>query len=82
MSSLLKQKMMDITEDVIGKLNEHGNFQLFYDNECVGEFVRATNEFQLKHGYEQRGGRVLKSVTVTENPDAKYVDCDIEGGWC
>ncbi|WP_461201661.1 YusG family protein [Anoxybacillus sp. TBDG-1] len=82
MSFLLKQKTMDITQHVIGKLNEHGSFQLFYDNECIGEFVQETNEFKLKRGYEQQNGRILKSVTVTENPDAKYVDCDTEGGWC
>ncbi|WP_435622241.1 YusG family protein [Anoxybacillus eryuanensis] len=82
MSFLLKQTTMDITQHVIGKLNENGDFQLFYDNECVGQFVRESNTFKLKHGYEQQNGRILKSVTVTENPDAKYVDCDTEGGWC
>lgn len=79
---MLKQKTMDITQHVIGKFNENGSFQLFYDSECVGEFLHTTNEFKMKNGYEQRNGRILKSVTVTENPDAKYVDCDTEGGWC
>ncbi|MCL6616606.1 MAG: YusG family protein [Anoxybacillus ayderensis] len=82
MSFLLKQKTIDITKDVVGKFNENGNFGLFYDNECVGEFVQETNEFKLKSGYVEQQGRILKTVTVTEHPDAKYVDCDTEGGWC
>lgn len=47
---------MDITQHVIGKFNENGSFQLFYDNECVGEFLHTTNEFKMKNGYEQRKG--------------------------
>ncbi|MGG3843916.1 YusG family protein [Anoxybacillus kestanbolensis] len=82
MSFLLKQKTIDITKDVVGKFNENGNFELFYDNECVGEFVQETNKLKLKHGYQQQNRRILKSVTVTEHPNMKYVDCDIEGGWC
>ncbi|OAO77601.1 hypothetical protein A0O32_0119 [Anoxybacillus flavithermus] len=79
---MLKQKTIDITKDVVGKFNENGNFELFYDNECVGGFVQETNKLKLKHGYQQQNRRILKSVTVTEHPNMKYVDCDIEGGWC
>lgn len=82
MSFLLKQRTIDITKDVVGKFNENGNFELFYDNECVGEFVQETNKLKLKHGCQQQNGRILKSVTVTEHPNMKYVDCDTEGGWC
>lgn len=79
---MLKQRTIDITKDVVGKFNENGNFELFYDNECVGEFVQETNKLKLEHGYQQQNGRILKSVTVTEHPNMKYVDCDTEGGWC
>ncbi|WP_027410048.1 YusG family protein [Anoxybacteroides tepidamans] len=80
---VLQNQKLDITDRIVGKL-KNGAIELFADNEQIGRIVLPPNgsTFELKEGYEQQQDKVYKQVTITTNPDQKYVDCDSESGWC
>ncbi|MCA1031592.1 YusG family protein [Bacillus timonensis] len=80
---VLENKRLDITDRVVGKLCESG-MDLYVEEEPIGKFITSEegNRFELKNGYEQDQYRIFKYADVTVGPDAKYVDCDYENGWC
>ncbi|UII55454.1 YusG family protein [Cytobacillus spongiae] len=77
----LKQQKLDITDRVIGRL-ENGEIKLFLENEPIGKMTLPQGcVFQLEHHFEANEQKIFQHVTVTEQPAARYTDCD-EGGWC
>ena len=38
-------------------------------------------QVELEHHFEVDQQKIYQHVTTTENPNAKYTDCD-DGGWC
>ncbi|MFL6516953.1 MAG: DUF2553 family protein [Bacillus sp. (in: firmicutes)] len=38
-------------------------------------------QVELDQHFEVEQQKIYQQVTMTENPDAKYTDCD-DGGWC
>lgn len=80
---VLENKRMDITDLVVAKF-EQNHLNLYVENESIGRLVFLNNgrEYELKNGYVQENDRFYKNVSVTANPDQKYVDCDNENGWC
>ena len=77
----LKQQKMDITDRVTGKL-ENGEIQLYLENESIGK-IRLPEDAQLElgHHYESEQNRIYQHVSVPDQSEARYTDCD-EGGWC
>jgi uncharacterized protein YpmS len=78
----LRQQKIDVTDRVIGKLKD-GELELFFENTSIGKIKIPNNDltFQLDPQYEIDQRKIYQNVTVTEQPDAKYTDCD-DGGWC
>ena len=79
----LETRQVNITDRVIGKINGD-SVELYVGNEQIGHlpFSQASHLLQLKSGYEQKNGQTYKEMTVTVEPDQKYVDCYDEAGWC
>jgi hypothetical protein len=72
----LKQQKVDVTDRIIGKM------KLFLDNTSIGKIqLPGDMTFQLDQRFEVEQRKIFQNVTVTEQPDAKYTDCD-DGGWC
>ncbi|WP_409290214.1 YusG family protein [Peribacillus sp. SCS-37] len=79
---VLKKKQIDITESVIGKI-ENGEMNLYSGNEHIGKLEDTEDglTYRLNEGYETDNRSIYHLADVTENPDMKYTDCD-QGGWC
>ncbi|MDQ0157653.1 YusG family protein [Robertmurraya andreesenii] len=78
---VLKQQKIDITDRVTGKII-NGELELFLENAPIGKIkLPQAIPFELEHHFETDHQRIYQHVTVTEQPDAKYTDCD-DGGWC
>lgn len=77
----LKQQRIDVTDRVTGKMN-NGEMELFLDDTSIGKIqLPGDMTFQLNQQFEVEQRKIFQTVTVTEQPDAKYTDCD-DGGWC
>jgi hypothetical protein len=78
----LKQQKLDITDRIVGKLKS-GSIELFLENEPVGKITLPEgSQIEMSHHYEvDQQNRVYQHYTATNQPDARYTDCD-EGGWC
>ncbi|WP_160722451.1 YusG family protein [Bacillus sp. USDA818B3_A] len=77
----LKQQKIDVTDRVVGKLKD-GEIQLFLENESIGKIkLKDQIQVELDHHFETEQKKIYQNVTVTDQPDAKYTDCD-DGGWC
>ncbi|MGX6445399.1 YusG family protein [Neobacillus sp. K501] len=77
----LKQQKIDVTDRVIGKM-QNGEIELFLENTSIGKIkLPGDMEVQLDHHFEVDQRKIYQHVSVTEQPDAKYTDCD-DGGWC
>ncbi|OLS34588.1 YusG family protein [Bacillus sp. MRMR6] len=78
----LKKQKIDVTDRVIGKM-KNGEIELYLENTPIGKITIPNNdmEVQLDHHFEVEQKKIYQHVTVTEQPDAKYTDCD-DGGWC
>ena len=77
----LKQQKMDITDRVTGKL-ENGEIQLFLENESIGKIKLPEGvELEPEHHYESQQNRIYQHVSVPDQSEPRYTDCD-EGGWC
>jgi hypothetical protein len=80
-SMTLKQQKIDVTDRVIGKM-KNGEIELFLENTPIGKIALPGNlTYQLDQQFEVTQRKIYQNVTVTEEPDAKYTDCD-DGGWC
>ncbi|WP_066298545.1 YusG family protein [Bacillus sp. FJAT-29937] len=78
---VLKQQKIDVTDRVVGKF-KNGEIELYLENEKIGNIQLPTGySFQMDHHFETDQQKIYKHVTTTEQPQAKYTDCD-EGGWC
>ncbi|GLB59729.1 YusG family protein [Cytobacillus sp. NCCP-133] len=77
----LKQQKIDITDRVVGKLkNEH--IELYLENEKIGEISLPEGfSFKLEHHFETDQQKIYQNVSVTDQAQERYTDCD-EGGWC
>jgi hypothetical protein len=78
----LKPQKMDITDRIIGKL-KNGTIELFLENEAIGKVtLPVESTFELEHHFEaDQQNRIYQHYTSTDQPVARYTDCD-EGGWC
>jgi hypothetical protein len=77
----LKQQKLDITDRVTGKL-ENGRIQLYLENEPIGKINLPEGvQLELGHHYESEQNRIYQHVSVPEQSEPRYTDCD-EGGWC
>ena len=77
----LKQQKVDVTERVVGKI-KNGEIELFLESSSIGKIKLPENmQYDLEHHFEADQQKIYQHVTVTDQPDAKYTDCD-EGGWC
>ncbi|MET3697449.1 uncharacterized protein DUF2553 [Bacillus oleivorans] len=79
----LHSSKRDITDQVIGKL--HGNhIDLYLDHEKIGSMKVPSDKanFQLASHFEVENQKIYQKYTSVAQPDAKYTDCDQEGGWC
>jgi hypothetical protein len=82
-SMTLKQQKVDVTERVIGKI-KNGELELFLENSFIGKIKRSEGiQYELEHHFEvdQDQNKIYQQITTTQNPNAKYTDCD-DGGWC
>jgi hypothetical protein len=79
----LETKQVNVTDRVIGKINGD-SIELYEGNGQIGHLPlsQVSHLLQLKNGYDQQNGQIYKEMTVTVEPDQKYVDCDGEAGWC
>jgi hypothetical protein len=82
-SLALETKQVKVTDRVIGKINGD-SIELYEGNRQIGylSLSQVSHLMQLKDGYDQQNGQIYKEITVTVEPDQKYVDCDGEAGWC
>ncbi|MEH7439138.1 YusG family protein [Neobacillus drentensis] len=77
----LKQQKVDVTDRVVGKI-KNGEIELFLETSSIGKIKLPENmQYELEHHFEADQQKIYQHVTVTDQPDAKYTDCD-EGGWC
>ncbi|MEH7301174.1 MULTISPECIES: YusG family protein [Neobacillus] len=77
----LKQQKVDVTDRVVGKI-KNGEIELFLESSSIGKIKLPENmQYDLEHHFEADQQKIYQHVTVTDQPDAKYTDCD-EGGWC
>ncbi|MFD2445060.1 YusG family protein [Bacillus sp. CGMCC 1.16607] len=77
----LKQQKIDVTDRVTGKI-KNGDLELFLENELIGKVKLPLNfQYDLEHHFEAENQKIYQHITVTDQPDAKYTDCD-DGGWC
>jgi hypothetical protein len=80
---MLERKKLDITDRVVGKLNQN-QMDLYVENQPIGKmlFTNQGNHYELNFGYEHEENKIFQYADVTSNPDQKYTDCDDENGWC
>lgn len=77
----LKQQKIDITDRVVGKL-KNGELELYLENERIGKMTLPEGcQLQFEHHFEGNEQSIYQHVTTTDQPEARYTDCD-EGGWC
>jgi hypothetical protein len=79
----LNQQKLDITDRIVGKL-VNGTIELYLENESIGKItLPKDSQFEMSHHFEidQQQQRIFQHYTSTNQPDARYTDCD-EGGWC
>jgi hypothetical protein len=78
----LNQQKLDITDRIVGKL-KNGSIELYLENESIGKItLPKESQIEMSHHYEiDHQQRIYQHYTSTNQPDAKYTDCD-EGGWC
>ncbi|NRD79101.1 YusG family protein [Bacillus sp. BRMEA1] len=77
----LKQQKIDVTDRVTGKI-KNGEIELFLENTPIGKINLPENiQIELEHHFQAEHTKIYQHVTVTDQPDAKYTDCD-NGGWC
>lgn len=77
----LKQQKIDVTDQVTGKIRD-GVMELFLEKTPIGKIKLHENiDYELEHHFEADQQKIFQHVTVTDQPDAKYTDCD-DGGWC
>lgn len=78
----LSQQKLDITDRIVGKL-KNGTIELYLENESIGKItLPKDSQIEMSHHYEiDQQQRIFQHYTSTNQPDAKYTDCD-EGGWC
>jgi hypothetical protein len=78
----LNQQKLDITDRIVGKLN-NGIIELYLENESIGKItLPKDSQFEMSHHFEiDQQQRIYQRYTSTNQPDARYTDCD-EGGWC
>lgn len=78
----LNQQKLDITDRIVGKL-KNGTIELYLENEWIGKITLPKNsQIEMSHHYEiDQQQRIFQHYTSTNQPDARYTDCD-EGGWC
>jgi hypothetical protein len=79
----LKQQKVDVTERVTGKI-KNGDLELFLENSLIGRIkIHEGIQYELEHHFEMDPNhqKIYQHITTTENPNAKYTDCD-DGGWC
>ncbi len=77
----LKQQKFDVTDQVIGKLQK-GEVQLFVGNELIGKIKLPEGvQLELEHHYVSEQNRIYQHVSVPDQSEPRYTDCD-EGGWC
>jgi len=77
----LNQQKIDVTDRIVGKLN-NGEIELFLENQMIGKIsIPPGSNLQLENHFEGNIQSIYQHVTTTNEPDARYTDCD-EGGWC
>lgn len=77
----LKQQKIDITDRVVGKL-KNDQIELYLENEKIGQIsLPEGSSFNLDHHFEADRQKIYQNVSVTDDAQARYTDCD-EGGWC
>lgn len=79
----LRQEKIDVTDRIVGKL--HGNqIDLYLENEKIGSVKVPSDQsqFELSSQFQVFNQKIFKDYSVVQQPDAKYTDCDQEGGWC
>jgi hypothetical protein len=77
----LKNEKIDVTDRVTAKVGE-GEILLFLEDAQIGKIKLPENiQYELQHHFEADSKKIYQHVTVTNQPDAKYTDCD-DGGWC
>jgi hypothetical protein len=77
----LNQQKIDITDRVTGKL-ENGQIQLYLENESIGNIELPEGiQMKLEHHYEAEQNKIYQHVSVPDQSEQRYTDCD-EGGWC
>ncbi|WP_064092894.1 YusG family protein [Rossellomorea aquimaris] len=77
---VLQPKKLDVTERVTGKL-KNGELELFLDNQPIGKMSVPLEGVTMEPNFEAKENKIFQSYTSTEQPEARYTDCD-EGGWC
>jgi hypothetical protein len=78
---VLKQQKVDVTDRVVGKL-KNGEIELYLENEKIGNISLPENlSISMDHHFESDQQKIYQHITSTEQPQARYTDCD-EGGWC
>ncbi|QHZ45679.1 YusG family protein [Bacillus sp. NSP9.1] len=76
----LKKERIDITEHVKGHFKD-GGMHLYHENEPIGRMT-GMDQYELKSGYIFQDQKFYKMADTISKPDAKYVDCDDQQGWC
>ncbi|CAM3914756.1 YusG family protein [Mesobacillus thioparans] len=77
----LKQQKIDVTDRVTGKL-KNGQIQLYLENEPIGNIKLPEGiQLELKHHYASEQNKIYQHVSVPDQSEPRYTDCD-EGGWC
>lgn len=77
----LKQEKLDITDRVTGKF-QNGEIQLFVEGESIGRIKLPEGvQLELDHHFESEQNRIYQHVSVPDQSEPRYTDCD-EGGWC
>lgn len=79
----LKQDKIDVTDRVVGKL-QGDRIDLYLENQKIGtmKIPSEHSDFQLASHFEVFNQKIYQNYTSVNQPDAKYTDCDTEGGWC
>lgn len=77
----LKQQKLDITSRVTAKLENNG-IRLYLENDPIGKISLPEGyQLDLEHHYEAEENRIYQRVSVPDESEPRYTDCD-EGGWC
>lgn len=77
----LKKQKVDVTDRVTGKIR-NGVMELFLEDTPIGKMQLPENiQYELEHHFEANQQKIYQHITVTDDSDPKYTDCD-DGGWC